>query len=81
MIIAILPEIIKTMPKEANKIKHLINGEWNKVDEVIQINELKLDLCLSDRVLPVEKNRTISDDELTLMAITLLIGKEFEIII
>ena len=29
-IIAILPEIIKTMPEEANKIKHLINGEDNK---------------------------------------------------
>ena len=29
------------MPKEANKIIHLINNERNKVDDVITINEPK----------------------------------------
>ena len=32
-IIAILPQILKTMPEAANQIKHLINYEGNKVDE------------------------------------------------
>ena len=67
-IIAVLPEIIKTMPKEANKIKHLINGEGNKVDEVIIIQERKED--------PV-----LSDEELDSRAITRLIGRGFNITI
>ena len=48
LIIAVLPEIIKTMPEEANKIKHLINGEENKENEVIKIVERKQDSVLSD---------------------------------
>ena len=67
-IIAVLPEIIKTMPKEANKIKHLINGTGNKVVEVIKIEERKQDPVLSDH-------------ELDSRAITRLIGKGFNITI
>ena len=67
-IIAGLPEIIKTMPEEANKIKHLINGEGNKVDKVIKIEEQKQD--------PV-----LSDEELDSRAITRLIGRGFNITI
>ena len=37
-IIALLPEIIKTIPETANQIKHLINGEENKIDEISKIN-------------------------------------------
>ena len=50
-IIALLPEIIKTMPDEANQIKHLINGEENKLDP-----------SLFDMDLFVAKTRTISDN-------------------
>ena len=53
-ITALLPEIIKTMPDEANQIKHLINGEENKVDP-----------SLFDMALFAEKTRTVSNDELT----------------
>ena len=37
-IIVLLPKIIQTMPKATNQIKHLINGDWNKIDEVSKIN-------------------------------------------
>ena len=54
------------MTDEANKIKHLINGEGNKVDEVIKINEPK-------------QNPVLSDEELDLKAINRLIRKGFQI--
>ena len=41
-IIAILPDIIKTMPEAANKIKHLINNDGNKVDEPEMLSDYKL---------------------------------------
>ena len=47
-IIAILPEIIKTMPEAANQIKHLINGEGNIVNEMSKINGYQLDPSLFD---------------------------------
>ena len=50
-IIALLPEIIKPMPDKANQIKHLINGEENKLDH-----------SLFDMDFYVEKTRTISDN-------------------
>ena len=53
-IIALLPEIIKSMPEVANQIKHLINGEENKIDP-----------SLFDMNLFVENTRDISDNELT----------------
>ena len=56
------------MPEEAYKIKHLINGEGNKVDEVIKIEERKQD--------PV-----LSDEELNSRTITRLIGRGFNITI
>ena len=45
------------MPEAANQIKHLINNEGNKVDEIIKINEPKLDPSLFDMALFVEKEK------------------------
>ena len=42
VIIAVLPDIIKTMPEAANKIKHLINGEGIKIDEPNVLSNDKL---------------------------------------
>ena len=39
------------MPEATNKIKHLINGDGNKIDEVIKIEEPKQDIVLSDEEL------------------------------
>ena len=50
------------MPEEANQIKHLINGEVNKVDEGIKIEERK-------------QGPLLSDEELDSRVITRLIGK------
>ena len=41
-IIAILPEIIKTMPEAANQIKKIINGEEIKMDEPKVVSDDKL---------------------------------------
>ena len=41
-IIAVLPDIIKTMPEAANKIKYLINGEVIKIDEPNVLSNDKL---------------------------------------
>ena len=43
------------MPEAANQIKHIINGEGNKVDNMITINEPKQDPGLSDMALLVKK--------------------------
>ena len=58
------------MPEEANKIKHLINGNGNKVE--------KLEI-LSDRSLPVES--IMSDNELIDHLIKFLQGKGFDVTI
>ena len=42
LIIGVLPDIIKTMPEAANKIKHLINGEVIKIDEPKVLSDNKL---------------------------------------
>ena len=43
------------MPDEANQIKHLINDEGNKVDEMSKINGPQLDPSFFDMNLFVEK--------------------------
>ena len=67
------------IPFAVKTIKNLINGEGNKVDEVIKIEKPKQDPVLSDRALPVD--RTYSDEELDSRAITRLIGRGFNITI
>ena len=54
------------MPEATNKIKHLINGDGNKIDEVIKIEEPKQDIVLSD-------------EELDSRAISRLMGRGFNI--
>ena len=78
-IISLVPAAIEVIPSAVKTITNLINGEGNKVDEVIKIEKPKQDPVLSDRALPVE--RTLSDEELDSRAITRLIERGFNITI
>ena len=72
------------IPSAVKAIKTLINGEGNKIDEVIKIEKPKQDTVLSDQEAKNDQrsNRSmtaLSDNELDLIAINRLIGKGFQI--
>ena len=67
-IISLVPAAIEVLPSAVKTIKNLINGEGNKINEVIKIEK------------PIQDS-VLSDEELDSRAITRLIGRGFNITI